>query len=97
VKTGDKSKWVLEAYYYTGITFPDAKTGVWVKAKGARIGCGKYKYPHGFHAYAKKPKHRANGIPVKFRRIHTIGTQSGEKVIVAYEMMIPKNWRKYVR
>jgi hypothetical protein len=90
--------WALEVY-------PEDKIGIWIKASKGRIVMDdeNSKYPQGFHAYARELRlpwphnTKRNRIPVEFRCIHTVGTQSGEKVLVAYEMRIPKNWRKYVR
>jgi hypothetical protein len=100
VETNDPKLWVLKNGQVGNDVWTD---GVWVKAKGRRLGYESWiSYPRGFHGYADKVAYfrRADNyiiIPVKFRRIHTVGTQHHRKVLVAYEMMIPKNWRKYIR
>lgn len=60
----------------------------------------KYKhYLTGFHGYKRKGdvRHMSVLIPVKFRKVRTIGIQYGYPTLVADEMMIPKNWKKYIK
>jgi hypothetical protein len=102
VEVDDPKLWVLKNGQVRDDVWTDDKTGVWVKAEGRRLGYESWRsYPQGFHGYADKAAYYVENdhiiIPVKFRRIHTVGTQYNRKVLVAYEMMIPKNWRKYIR
>ena len=94
----DKKDWSLKCTWNLE-DYTDAKIGVWIKATKGRIRLKRDKfYPKGFHAYFTHPKlYGACIIPVEFRCIHTVGTQDRRKVLVAYEMKIPKNWRKYVQ
>jgi hypothetical protein len=98
-ETNDPKLWVLKnGQINNDDVWTDDKTGVWVKANEGWV---MNHYPRGFHGYAGKTAYYVENdhiiIPVKFRRIHTVGTQYQRKVLVAYEMMIPKNWRKYIR
>lgn len=99
--TENKKLWTLDGYYFNDQQYPADKIGVWIKAGGKRIRYTADYYPCGFHGYMSKPiniyGHNMICIPVKFRRVHTVGRQDDRKVLVAYEMKIPTNWRKYIR
>jgi hypothetical protein len=97
-RSDDPKDWKLKCSF-TSHVYTDNEIGVWIKAsKGRIVSTYHYyrSYPEGFHAYSTRRRF-CRDIPVEFRRIHTVGTQGNSKVLVAYEMRIPKNWRKYVR
>ena len=97
-RSEDRIHWKLKDMYDR--IYSEAEIGVWIKASKGEIKGYNYgkliKYPKGFHGYVAGKNYWDNVIPVEFRRIHTVGTQAGNKILVAYEMRIPKNWRKYV-
>ena len=83
-------------------------TGKWIKATEGRICFGDINgldsYPKGFHGSSSQRGVRKGLhynyyvlIPVEFRRVHTKGKERGLSVLVAYEMRVPRNWRKYIK
>lgn len=97
---------------YTRQDGKPVKPGIWLKAKKQVIDSsdGKYitcnacgnralkrkTYTTGFHGYTKK-RHGYNLVRVEFRKVRTIGTQDRASVLVADEMRVPKDWKKYIK
>jgi hypothetical protein len=100
-RCGDKEV-NLQALFFYGI-YQKEDWGVWLKTpktrRKIRTDANPDKgYRAGFHGWKRKPcNNHDNLIPVEFRRIHTLGKQDGIDVYVAYEMRIPKNWKKYIK
>jgi hypothetical protein len=105
--SSDPKDWKLTSEFQQD-KYTDDKLGVWLTAAKGVINGGKhgnFTYDRGFHAYGKRIKDTEGVynkrysilIPVEFRYIHTVGKQSNKPVLVAYQMRIPKNWRKYVK
>jgi hypothetical protein len=100
-----KTRLILQHYMVTPITA--LTPGRWQEATRGKLWAGTNAedediyYPKGFHGYDRMyhllgPNLSRIQLQVKFRRIHTRGTQNNQSAMAAYEMLIPRNWRNYM-
>lgn len=93
----------FEYYYYTGVD-DVVRTGKWLKAKSTVIRISSVfgdSYKSGFHVFMSKAGARAwksssSGciVKVKVRNVTVIGRQLGHEVMIAQEMLVPRQVRR---
>jgi hypothetical protein len=60
----------------------------WIIAEEKPIGGGSISYTSGFHIYPESREAPRWSLRVYYRQVHTIGTRSQKKVVVAREMFL---------